>query len=252
MPHYPTCTFCGESDSKPSKEHVLPKWIAREFPDVGTTWKIINRKTEYPLKQGKYINITTRHPCQRCNNGWMSELENEAKPILTPLLHGKPSTLTFREQQVIGIWYVKTAMMYDLHSGEDGSRSRYFQDHEHRRLMSSLSFEPSYFIYIGKYDGSGLLITKEDHVSVAFVWQGAPLGEPVWGYCLTFVIKHLVLQILCVKAPAPFGYYGPDFSDVCVQIGTRLEAINWPLAHNLSDESIDRFSYRWSECPKIF
>jgi len=26
--------------------------------------------------------------CEKCNNGWMSEIENDSKPILTPFLNG--------------------------------------------------------------------------------------------------------------------------------------------------------------------
>jgi hypothetical protein len=32
--------------------------------------------------------------CQRCNNGWMSHLENDVKLILSPMVLGSPLTLT--------------------------------------------------------------------------------------------------------------------------------------------------------------
>jgi len=33
--------------------------------------------------------MTTNAICAACNNGWMSNLENQAKPLVEPMLHGR-------------------------------------------------------------------------------------------------------------------------------------------------------------------
>src|SRR5882724_3160928 len=96
MPEYSTCIFCNQNDSKPSREDVLARWIAREFPN--TRWNVRRVKfpmgdPENPQSEDKFVThgnlgMISRAPCERCNNTWMSALESGVKPILAPLMHG--------------------------------------------------------------------------------------------------------------------------------------------------------------------
>jgi hypothetical protein len=57
--------------------------------------------------------------CGTCNNGWMSSLENRAKPILIPLIDGQRSIFGFTtdERLVLARWAAKTA--YALNSSSN-------------------------------------------------------------------------------------------------------------------------------------
>src|SRR2546421_10873819 len=149
MTTYPTCVFCGKNDSPPDKEDVLPKWIAREFPDV--VWEIIDSDTKFSYKTRGHLGLTTRKPCRRCNNMWMSKLEDAAMPILKPLMHGKTATILPLHQLIIVTWFFKTAVMYDAHS--EKKRPAYFTDLECRALMTSYAFNPQYQFFLGAYHG---------------------------------------------------------------------------------------------------
>lgn len=48
--------------------------------------------------------------CKPCNNNWMSQLEDAAKPYIVELLTGH-GTLDAEELEVLGRWAIKTAMM---------------------------------------------------------------------------------------------------------------------------------------------
>ena len=49
--------------------------------------------------------------CQRCNNVWMSGLEQGAKAMLEPTLHGRGRVLHAGGQRTLAAWALKTAMM---------------------------------------------------------------------------------------------------------------------------------------------
>jgi hypothetical protein len=147
----PYCPFCRNHHRSRRGEHIIPKWMSREFPE--TTWEIEDFLTKYIRKSRKYIHLTTRIVCARCNTGWMSDLEKLSKPIIVPLMHGIPSTLTVRDQVIIAKWLCKTAMVYDLHSEKQAPRPRYFEDDEYSAFASTLAHVPSYMFFVGKYEG---------------------------------------------------------------------------------------------------
>src|SRR5260370_7193543 len=54
-----------------------------------------------------------RNVCKNCNEGWMARLEDAAKLLLVGFIEGKQKTLAPFDQLVIGLWTVKTCLMYD-------------------------------------------------------------------------------------------------------------------------------------------
>ncbi len=59
------------------------------------------------------IEKKARVVCQVCNNGWMSALEVRARPILAPMMLGKPTILTAEDQAVAALWAEKTAFVLE-------------------------------------------------------------------------------------------------------------------------------------------
>ena len=57
---------------------------------------------------------TVNHVCRGCNNGWMSTLETEAKPLLQPMIEGRHKQLHPRSQRIIAAWAFKTAAMLEF------------------------------------------------------------------------------------------------------------------------------------------
>lgn len=120
------CIFCGE-DGKASTEHVIPKWAGavllrlpttgvnpggrrmthRFTPSEGNDTKAREWETDEP-------SLTTSSVCLGCNNGWLSELESAASPILGPLLLGKPASLATEEQRTLATWIYKTVLLLQM------------------------------------------------------------------------------------------------------------------------------------------
>lgn len=112
-----TCIFC-RNDRTLSAEHVFAEWIRPYLTDEegehGTHHRVTIRAGE-PDEAGRYrgppANWTVRSVCKECNNGWMSQLESEAKPYLLSMINGHHRTYYARGQELIATWLVKTALV---------------------------------------------------------------------------------------------------------------------------------------------
>jgi len=107
------CLFCGEPAN--SQEHVWPKWAAPLMADEGLVPHVhqIMRdgepEAEWTYEKTAYT-VTVRVVCERCNNGWMAELEERAKPFLDAALRGRGRELHQAGQRTLAAWALKTAM----------------------------------------------------------------------------------------------------------------------------------------------
>jgi hypothetical protein len=113
-----TCLGCAIelSGDVVTLEHILPQWLASEIerPNVKLKHFLHDEEKEDTLLRSYKLNtFTTRQVCARCNNGWMSRLEDQAKPIILPLMRQERSILmlTDDERRTLSRWAAKTAFM---------------------------------------------------------------------------------------------------------------------------------------------
>jgi hypothetical protein len=78
---------------------------------------------------GQMRDWTVECVCRDCNNGWMREIENLAKPIMTPLILGKPGRIWPRDQQIIATWAVLKAMVANHQTVERADLDYMYQHH---------------------------------------------------------------------------------------------------------------------------
>jgi hypothetical protein len=122
-----TCVFCGHG--KATREHVWPDWISKmlvkRFGDKNPSWTVEARGKK---RRVKAPDVVVKHVCEACNSGWMSELEDQAKPVLVPMMmRDKATYLTPADQRLLSTWAMKTMLMADL-----------FRDRAERGLPPSL------------------------------------------------------------------------------------------------------------------
>ena len=254
MSNYRTCAFCLKNDSRPSREDVFAKWIAREFPG-DEAWSAFEYETgQLRGKSRKIVGLICKRVCERCNYGWMSKLEDKAKPILLPLMHARKTTLSADDQLLLARWFIKTANTYDLTAKR--KRECYFTADERHSLMNSLSLPPDTGIFIAQYRGTiGNIIALESHM--------APTRETLpkeheqlldtHGYAGTFVIKHLALQVFSFRRGDSLTGKRLDFmtptrwAGAAVQIWPIRNIVNWPPRLLLDDAGLKAFAGRWTD-----
>jgi hypothetical protein len=105
-----------------SKEHFWSAWMEELFPkeaapahheyfSARTKKTILVGQPRLTTRQGAAITKKLRVVCRDCNHGWMKALEEQARPILTPLIRGEPINLDLDQQRTLAEWITLKAMI---------------------------------------------------------------------------------------------------------------------------------------------
>ena len=249
------CIFCGSRVS--SDEHVWPRWLMRlisHWPtrDMRMQATRLNKNGAMSTWDTNNPAIVVRNVCAtKCNNGWMSDLEKLAAPVLTPLINGtKKSTIDRSQQAIIAAWTKKCAMIFDGMDGGgvfyDQSDRFYFREH-----LKPLSHS---VVWLGCYRGDNLRGytrhgTRSD-INSSVPWKA---------HIFTMAFGHLVLQSLAIKflkaheKPTVYripikGDWGTRTIELTQDQSDSME-MAWPpnLSFDDSEFSFDDFSDRFGK-----
>lgn len=170
------CAFCHSTSG--SDEHIWAKWISRT---LGGAFVV---QHEHGKRKTGTIPFTTSRVCGRCNNGWLSGLENDSKPVLARLVLGSDVDLGTPEQELLATWSYKTALMLDLEFGG------VVQLGYHRQFEIERRPPHSALVWIGAYIGR-----QAASAHVQALQLGAPAGEPPLAVSTTFTAGRLLVQV---------------------------------------------------------
>jgi hypothetical protein len=98
-----------------SREHIIPEWLLKYLGVRETAVNPTHHKADtmevVSTRRQTFNALTNGLVCAGCNNGWLSQLEDRAKPLLIPLVTGERSIydLVLREQAILSRWALKTA-----------------------------------------------------------------------------------------------------------------------------------------------
>lgn len=87
--------------------------------------------------------------CRKCNNGWMSVLQSNAKPSIENLLVGNSIDFTSRAQRNISAWAAMFSMVFEFAHPETSCISV----DERRYLMERNVPPPSWLIWVAPFSG---------------------------------------------------------------------------------------------------
>src|SRR5690606_33239285 len=114
------CIFCGRHGDK-SREHFYPAWLANHVSmqhPIHHTAETFTASGYAPAqltksvrRQGHLVTRKLRVVCRTCNNGWMSQLEESAKPLLLRGFDAETFTLTPKDQGLLSRWACMKAMV---------------------------------------------------------------------------------------------------------------------------------------------
>jgi hypothetical protein len=191
MSDHKLCIFCGQPGG--NNEHIIGKWLLNDLDlySIKTKMGFGNQ-----IKTGELDEIMQPQPlgsfvtddiCAKCNNGWMSQLESQVKPLLTPLLVDPWPTNDreflsglFLKSHVISRWLLKTACTFGVKMSvevPDYIRGELYKDRLHPEIMADVSCNDQCGFYVGmsrtwacRVEGKVDSMKIPDH-SFRFVWQ---------------------------------------------------------------------------------
>jgi hypothetical protein len=110
------CIFCDRLGV--TKEHMWADWlrnyIPRELTGHSTAFEKVHlRRSESSVRRqtGDPHSRRIKCVCRECNNGWMSQLQEKAKPYLVPMLKGDHVTLHRNGQTTLAAWITMMVMV---------------------------------------------------------------------------------------------------------------------------------------------
>jgi len=205
------CIFCKEEKEK-SKEHIWPKWLQIEVGGntkgiyTGTYYSMIN---PFPHSTRKHVGDTLvlGDVCKDCNNGWMSKLEEDFKPILSKLLSNKQyiTSLTKSERHSIAVWSFKTAMV--INAGSNYRKiipdNHYFHLYKHQTVIKNVKIDLGFIksknelLWIQSPVGAGLMRTSEKELFHNLL---------ISSYKISLQIKSLGIRVTYFPTAKETGY----------------------------------------------
>ncbi len=236
----PPCGFCGAEGQ--SKEHLWAGWLgavileSRAQGGMKTFSAQIERGGKTVSFPSKDLELTVRMPCEPCNNGWMSDLENQVKPFMTGMaFRGEKALLDEDHQLTLVRWLVKTAMVNEFTAL--GAEPKYFTEGERAAFKERFEFPPGLWIWLARYDGVLPLHSLQ---------LRAPKRAPTL-YSLTFGSNFFVAQLFACRDPEfrrfAEGTQGPRLQQL---YPAPLGWISWPPENTIDDDELQILDYRFA------
>jgi hypothetical protein len=149
-----------------------------------------DRLGEWPTVKPELI---VKHLCANCNNGWMSRLEGETKPIATSLLDDMLEALDSTIQAILAVWAVKTAMVLEA---VYPARPWFYTDSEREHMRLTRAIPPLTEVWVAK------CIDQPNLFSVANDLWSDDSGLGVRARLTTMAFGALAVQVLTLRPPS--------------------------------------------------
>jgi hypothetical protein len=239
------CIFCGGIPT--TREHVFPRWCHSmitkkkgKYSAVHGTERVASRKIIEHRGKGDIHDWQVKCVCEpRCNNGWMRDLENLAKPIMSPMIRGTSTVLTPSDQRIVSAWATLKAIV-----GEHEYPNQTSWAHRDKEHLMRVQKPPkrNCLVWIGRYvrgpDWLSFWVTNP--LCILPDGHGHILGEPVAYYnssATTQVIGELFIHIIHGPVLTLYKQLGMKFcaTDKLALIWpAKSQYVGWPL-HTITD-----------------
>lgn len=234
------CPFCG-LPGKRSKEHVWPSWLSAEMHRLARAMHAVPGRqyrvrigTQFGERTAERLDVVSRQVCKRCNETWMSALENRVKPLILPMLEDFPTSLSATAQQVIATWAAKMSMTLDLSVPRD---SRTVIPAQRRELFDTGLPPKQSTVWLGRFAGDewGMRIYRN---GCRVEQEGAPEGFQI--YKTVFTINRIAFAVVGDSLPPGWR---PCTDSEDLHVARRLwpqrgTAIVWPSSNALSEAAL--------------
>jgi hypothetical protein len=244
-----TCAFCNR-EAELTREHIWSNWIAHSFPkNRRYLMSTHNAQGDVKTWEKPELNEKAKIVCSGCNNGWMSQLENSAKPLLeNMILHGSPLSLLPVGSSTVACFAFKNAVIADQMSKD---RTPFYSESEREAFKESLLLPAGFNVWMAIYPRHRGLFEG--------YYSDVPAKEPdrFKLHVFTYGVGYLVLQAVGFKwinrnqrrhRPIPALVQGPKFQSVSISMWpSNRRPVMWPPQSDLVDEITKPYADRWSD-----
>jgi hypothetical protein len=207
----------------------------KRFPVASTARMFAERRggplSDWPITKPK---LPVKWVCASCNNGWMSRLECEVKPIIESILEERLTAIDAAAQQTLAAWAVQTVMVLEA---LDPDRQWFYTAEEREQMRLSRSIPHRTSVWIAKCD---------HHKDIYSAAKNHSTDDGVRAFSVTLAVGLLAFQVETVRAPASIPAHiavtyevsdGP-WDQVLVPVWPVSQAERtWPAAGRLNGDA---------------
>jgi hypothetical protein len=240
------CAFCPETAGI-TGEHLWSAWAGKMFGERRYT---ITRKESdgrvltWSLQE---LSAKTRVVCGDCNSGWMSDLENQIKPIIGEMIcNCTQTTLNSKDIATVAVWaYTKAIVAEHSHH----NTVPFWTFAERQRFRQTLAIPPGLQIWLASLPVARGLFKS-------YLVQ-TPLNTPQRFELnvFTYGLGHFVIQVVNTRwakkafrrhRPCPTLTQAPEWDDCSIPVWpSKGESVLWPPRRHMGDSVVDEFVQRW-------
>jgi hypothetical protein len=189
------CAFCPETANL-TGEHLFAAWIDRLLTETTTHYVFTDIDPRYGVKRrwtSRRLNRTFKVVCNRCNNGWMSEIDNAARDALKDVIQYKsPVCFLRRGIESMAAFTLKNALVADYTHVKP-----FFGSYYRGQFKHGLQFPPGIYMWLG-------CVRTERHIrhGICATRYGKPDIQAVNGvetYMFTWSAESLLLQLVATR-----------------------------------------------------
>jgi hypothetical protein len=239
------CIYCSRPAN--SREHIIATRfikVLREDPrglklpivltvtlDDATQRHIVGRKT----KRGQHTLEYTTRVCDRCNSGWMNDIDSAAYEHLAEMIRGNPTQLDRTAQAAIASWMCKVAITARSVPHSPLPIEKEWTDwlYEHRSAL------PKWNVWIGHFVGNAPWWYNPHDVRIELGPGSAP-PPPGFvrnnGVLATLVIGYLIVQVFGIGGDGVLG--NPDRERALPMIWPPQDTMMWPPQEHIDDAGL--------------
>jgi hypothetical protein len=190
------------------------------------------------------LDLKTRQVCVPCNNGWMNDLEEAARPWLKLMVRGLAARLTPGAQESLARWVFKTAVMVQYLQSPPRPA-----DPQRLQWVSAGGQPPrDAWVILARYAGDDIAAWSH-HRTVSAANLLVRQQIPIHGEMTTFCFGHLVIQTLVRTGRHTFSPIIPSLAlkqivPIWPPTGVDQE---WPPIVSLTDIGFVQFCDNFSE-----
>jgi hypothetical protein len=237
------CIFC-QRKGKASREHLWPRW-AQGTLDQEAHNKLVRHSIEphdqpHTVWDARIFSATIKEVCRSCNNGWMSQIEAEAKLFAEPLIRGEEGILIRPDeaQWAIARWaYLKVLLFERIDKRQRLLPFGCYQEMYEASLLDKPALPIDMTVLVAAHDGQ----RYGQYAHRLLADAGTRRPELFMG---TITIQHLVVQV--IKDIAGDGEVKSFRHDKRVagneaRIWPLSQPFKWPPGHPLTDADLEVF-----------
>ncbi|OEZ50347.1 hypothetical protein JAB1_14620 [Janthinobacterium sp. MP5059B] len=219
--HKQQCAFC-KNDAN-SDEHVLPQWLDkiltprkhedRTFQSKSRTKTDGMSSTVVKQKNGSPRSKRLKVVCVKCNNEWMSVLQDRASSIIIKMIQDVNFLISTKDQAILAAWATMTAMTFEFDDPDTMSILE-----TERLWLRSLRLPPQgeWRIFVGRHSGESWKCRLFHHGYRMFRADKTPLVSETNSQKTIVGIENLDFMIFSTRLEnptvSPFDQSPSEFS----------------------------------------